>query len=601
MAKNFTKELLTEARYELYKHNSEVIQFWRNNPVIAAKDLLGIRNFDFQKYIIQNSFSASRCLWLMSRNASKTFTGAELIMLKQLLYEDQSIFIIAPTGRQSKNLFQNMEKIANDSIPTIRGLKDIYLDELYKAHSHLTGFKHDPSGFSSKILNGSEVMTINGNIDGARGGRSSLLVFDECGFNSSESLGVIEAFGTTNANLQTSADDLFNSAILKDKVPKQFLYMSSASDTTTEFYNKFRNYSKRMLLGDSNYFVAQIDVNIPLNPTMDGKDFTPLLDKSLPEDMERTNPRKHAREFMCIFDSDGGEDQIIKGSTITRNETFVLPELSPDGKSKYIFAQDAAYNHDNAIMGVMKLCHDEKIGYYGEIINMIHFYEYGNKFGRQMLPPQQIELFREHVKTYNGNSPQYEKIDQIMIDLGAGGAGNSLWLPTLLYDWTAKDGSSMRGMIDNEYHSDKTEDFPNAMNIVTGVSPQKYRNDMVGEFIELMDLGLIKFPKPYNNSGSVQYEDSEGELVNKKLSLEEEMALVNIDIAKEETKMIHKFTDLKTRRVSYNLRSDMKNKMHDDRWYVLCLLAHRLHQIRRDDEDNKYKTDSTSGYDYVFS
>lgn len=425
----------------------------------------------------------------------------------------------------------------------------------------------------------------------------------EVGFSSEEQITVTEAFGTTNSSFVTSTDELFDTSVMKDKVPKQFIYASSASDKTTYYWELYKNFAKRMFIGDRRYFLIDINVEVPLAPTMDGKPYPPLLDRSLPEKMMKTNPSKAMREYYNIFDSDSGDEQITKSATIARNETFYLPELSPDGKSKYIFSVDPAYRHDNSIMTIAKLCHDKNTGYYIEIVNMFNFHDYANelKMGMQMLPPEQIELIREFIKTYNGNHPQYEKIDSILVDTGAGGSGGSQYLPTMLYDWTAKDGQQMRGFIDPEYHEEKLNDFPNASKIAVGISPQKWRNTMVTEYIDMMDLGLIKFPKSYNNSGTIQYEAEDGELITKRLTLEEEIALANIDIAKEECKMIHKTTDLKSRKVSYQLRKDMQHKMHDDRWYTLIMLAHRLSEIRRAEEDGKYRSTKDGGYDYVFS
>jgi len=178
MTSKFTKEMLSTRKFELYQQNAEVIQFLRNNPVIAAEQLLGVKLLDYQKYILQRTWSCQYSMWTLSRNAAKTFEGAVLIMLKQLLYENGEIYIIAPTGKQSKNLFQNIEKIATDSVSTIKGLKDIYLSELQKHQAQHSGFKHDPASFEATCMSGTPVRTLNGVIDNNRGARSSLIFFD---------------------------------------------------------------------------------------------------------------------------------------------------------------------------------------------------------------------------------------------------------------------------------------------------------------------------------------------------------------------------------------------------------------------------------------
>jgi hypothetical protein len=71
-----------------------------------------------------------------------------------------------------------------------------------------------------------------------------------------------------------------------------------------------------------------------------------------------------------------------------------------------------------------------------------------------------------------------------------------------------------------------------------------------------------------------------------KLSFEEELALKNIDLAKEELVNIYRF-DNPSGGYRYALSPDKESKMHDDRAYCLAMLAWHLQQLRRENIINK--------------
>ena len=113
---------------------------------------------------------------------------------------------------------------------------------------------------------------------------------------------------------------------------------------------------------------------------------------------------------------------------------------------------------------------------------------------------------------------------------------------------------------------------------------------MVEEFIELMNLGVIHFPLEYNGGDYVQVVDgvdkTTGQEILKthELSLEEQTAWVNIDLMKTEIANIRKTTNPENTTVTYALAVEKQNLMHDDRFFVAILLAHRLYELRRKDK-----------------
>jgi len=170
--------ILSTRKIELYKANSKTIKFLRRNPIIACEVILGIKLLDMQKYILQESWNKPMSLWACSRSAGKSFLGAIIIILKAVLYENQSIYIAAPVGDQSKELFTKIEEIVlglGKTASSIDSLQDIVKQETSKSPACQTGFSHAQSGFNVGFYNGSEIYSLNGDPDNNRSKRATLV------------------------------------------------------------------------------------------------------------------------------------------------------------------------------------------------------------------------------------------------------------------------------------------------------------------------------------------------------------------------------------------------------------------------------------------
>lgn len=418
--------------------------------------------------------------------------------------------------------------------------------------------------------------------------RATMVFFDEAGFSSDELITIAEAFATQNSDFKTSTDSNFNVKTLRKSCPTQLVYASSASHIDTTFFRHYKNFAKRMFMGDINYFCCDIPCDVPLNPYMDGEPHPPLLKKITVDNMMKVNREKAMREYYNKFANDGGEEQIVKWGMIRRNENFVLPILHYEEGSKYIFAFDPARINDNSILTVMELINDENIGYYGKIVNCINLVDIASKRGLKLTSVNQLEIIREYILSYNGNAPDYENIVKFLIDPGAGGGGVDAYGDNLLLDWTDKKGNPHRGMIDNNYeiYDGYKYKFPNAVDLLGFLPPKKLRTKMVEEFLELLKLDLIKFPKEYSganivNIQTVDKNTDEIIIKQKTLTLEEHLSLINIDILKTECTSIHKIQNAEGTNISYALPKEKENKMHDDRFYTMIMLSHFLYELRR--------------------
>lgn len=597
------KIIMTEIKRKICELDAESIAYYRRNPCIACEDLLGIRLIDAQKWILQSSWNTPHCLWCCSRNFGKSFLGAIFMILKAVLYENQAIYIISSVGDQSKETFSKIEEIVTrigKTSASIKSLKDIIEKETKKSPTNKTGFSHNPASYQVEFYNGSEIFTLNSKPDSNRSRRASLCFFDEAAFCSDELIAVCEAFATQNSDFVTSTDDGFNPETEKRKIPTQLIYASSQDQVDKMFYKHYKNFAKRMLAGDRNYFVCDMMCDTAIRTFMNGKPYTPLLTQGKVDAALKANKDKALREYYNQPTQDGGSNQIIKWNVVRRNENFYLPTLTWKPDSRIVLAFDPARTTDNSIISVMNVYEDEEYGWCGDIINCVNMVDTATKRKLKLDSNRQLSELRKMILAYNGQNPDYEYIDSILIDSGAGGGGLSTYSDGLLNNFTDKSGKEHRGFIDahNEIYKSYSNMYPNACDKLRLINPKKFRTQMVEEMIELMDLGVIKFPYEYTGQDIIKYVadiDENGNEIwdSRDLSDTEKMALVQIDLMKVELTAIHKTQNAEKTSVSYALSKEKENRLHDDRFYTLIMLAHRLYEIRRGTITNKPKSNDS--------
>ena len=584
--------IITEIKRKVYELDAKSIAYYRRNPCIACEDLLGIRLIDAQKWILQSSWNASHVVWCCSRNFGKSFIGAIFMILKAILYENQAIYIISSVGDQSKETFSKIEEIVlrmGKTAASIQSLQDIVEKETKKSPTNKTGFSHNPAGYHVEFYNGSEIFTLNSNPDSNRSRRATLCFFDEAAFCSDELIAVCEAFATQNTDFVTSTDDNFNPELEPRRVPTQLLYASSQDQMDKMFYKHYKNLAKRMIAGDKKCFVCDMICETAIETYMNGKQFTPLLTQAKVDSAMKANKDKALREYYNQPTRDGGVSQIVKWSIIRRNEKQIIPQIFWKPDSRICLAFDPSRTGDNSILSAMNIYQDPENGWCGDIVNCINMIDTASKKGYKLDSNRQLQEIRNTILSYNGQNPDYEYLDSILIDQGSGGGGTSTYADSLLNNWTDNYGKEHRGLIDasHDIYEGYMDLYPDAVDKLRLISPRKYRTQMVEEFIELMNLGVIKFPYEYGGQGNLKFSKGIDPKTDEEifdiyeLSDDEELALVNIDLMKIEITSIHKSSNSENTSVNYALSKEKENKMHDDRFYTIILLAHRLYEIRR--------------------
>ena len=547
------------------------------------------------------SWTTQFCLWCMGRNSGKTTLGSPFIMAKSLLVPNFQAYIMAGTGNQSQEMFTKIEKIAKREIASFTGLTDVFFNETVKSTANTDGFTHNPASFQYRLYNGSQVNSLNGNIDGARGKRSQLNFYDESGFVDTEFFHATEPFVTQNSDFRLGGD--VDVALFPKQFPNQIIYASSASSIDTYFFQKYKEFSKKMFLGDKRYFIADINSDTVISATYNGKLYpVPLLSQEVIDAKMRENKEKAMREYKNIFTTEGGNDQIIKRAAIIRNSELRVPTLYNENKSRFAIAYDPARSYDNSISTVGEIYYDEQVGYKLRLVNSVSFADIAKKKKTPMRTPEQMTVLKQMLLDYNGKqAADYENIDALLIDAGAGGGGVNI-ADYFMEDWTDNYGNKHRGLIDKIESSDYVNKFPNAVNKIRLLSPQKYKKQMFEALIEMMNLDLITFTESYDNKGMLIMNDStEGVEIKEKvykLSFEEEMALIQLDLAKEELVNIYRF-ESSNGNCRYDLPPDKQSKMGDDRAYTIAMLAWYLQELRRENI-TKSKKSNQNPMDFFF-
>ena len=614
---------MSTRKLEALFYIAKLQKYYQCNPVRFIDDFFNIELLDAQAYVVQRTWNCPNVLVLASRGFGKSTVIDLILMAKDMLFCNVWSYIASGSGSQAEETFTKLEQIANDNIDEMKGSTGyIFKQEVEINNAAGDGFSHGSNGFKYSLYNGSFTQTLNSNIDKKRGKRGSV-IFDECGFLSDEMLKVYGAFAAVNKNFASGKDrdghslDPVRLRTFAINLPNQKFYISSASSTDTEFYRLYREFAKKQIMGDRDYCVIQVDCEVVLKPTIRGEVVNALLTRSTIETEMRTNPEKARREYYCEFTSDAGMNAIIRRGVITRNSETRAPLLYNDtGKKKFIIAYDPARSRDNSVILVMEIYQTDDKEYKGRIVNCVNLLDVGKKIKSPMRTPDQIEYLKQLILDYNGDAPDYENIECVLIDAGSGGGGVNI-ADFLMEDWYDKKGKVHRGLIDKEYSEEYTGRYPNAINKLRLVSPTQYKSIIYEALIEMLDIDAISFTADYDNKGyltvfeadekklekekkrigeelkakGVTGEDltkkieeglSQASCVNTKvvkLDQFQEIALANIDAMKEEmVNMVRKKRD--SGKDSFELTPEKANKLHDDRSYCMALCAWFLSEKR---------------------
>ncbi len=552
---------------------------------------MGIELLDLQKYAIYKTWYSDFAMWLESRNAGKTTKLAIYPMVRSMLIPFHATYYIGNTGDQAKEDFKKMEKIAKREIESFVGSTDIFMGELKRSNANSDGFLHNPASFKCELFNGSEIYTLNSDIINIKGKRASLVCYDEAGWFPEELFIQTEQFVNQDENFKLGGG--IDVGLEPKGFSKQLLYASSASDTMSEFYKKYRSFAENMILGDSKYFVCDFNVDVVLNATYNGDPYPPLISQDKVDKAKQENPEKADRELYNKFSADSFDGQIVTRRDIMNNSVKRPPLLFNDtGNRLFVAAYDSARMSDNSILGWAELRDDAEKGWCMDIHNVISMVDTSTKRKTPLRLPEQVKKLQDAIIDYNGslhNKLDYENIKAVVCDAGAGGQMVGGISDQLLGEWYGKDGIKHKGIIDRSHKANETalKSYPDALDIMKLVEPKAHRNEIFEAASQMMKLGVVTWPEDNEGRDYIITINDDGSEEKYDLSMEEMMSLTQIELMKDEIVSMCKYDTNGS--ITYKYPPEIRNKRHDDRAFTFGLLCWYLAQLRRGQIINKPK------------
>ena len=575
---------LSQRKLEEYDKFSKIINAGRQNPVWFAEFMYGIKLYDYQKYYFMESWYKKYCLWLCSRRTGKTAGASVFLQTKMVLIPNYKVYISTNSAKQSIEIFKMIEDIALQRVPQFKTCTDIFKMEVERSGNSETGFLHDPAGHKFRLFNNSYLETLSTNSEALRGKGGSVF-FDETAWQSAEQMAAVEHFADTDSSAGLGVDKFqYNDP---KQLPLQLIYASSAGDVEYPFYNKYVTFAKKMLCGNPNYFVCDLNVHTILNySTVDGVKVKSHVTQEAVDKAISDDPDAAERELFNQFRKGGGQNAVVSMDTLIRNSTVRKPLLYNDtGKKKFIFAYDPARNFDGSILSIFQVIDDKQIGYKLQLENVVAMVDKETKNKTPLPMTEQLQIIKQLMIKYNGErSAEWENIE-FYIDSGSGGGGISAVADQLMDDWKDALGQKHRGIIDPEHKQYETarKKYTNAMPIVHLIDPQGYKKVIYDAVEKMTKLNLINFTD-YDNKEYLLIDNGKGEFKTCNITDDEKMALAQINLAKNELSYMCRY-DNQNGGVSYELARDKKGNAnnHDDRAYTMAMGAYALALLRRTD------------------
>ena len=213
-----------------------------------------------------------------------------------------------------------------------------------------------------------------------------------------------------------------------------------------------------------------------------------------------------------------------------------------------------------------------------------------------MARPEQERTLKGLVVKYNGPGKEYENIQQLLVDDGAGGGGYEL-VQYCVPEWADEDGRIHRGFIDLKHPKLKKQmgDHPESADIVRLINFKKEKLNMYEALTEMVNQNLVMFPKEGKLDGFIEIQkvNDDGIVEEEKERMDGETlrAVTEIDLLKLETIAMQKEFKDGGKFEFKTIQSEVSRGVHDDRVDCLAMACMYLAKLRARDrlEQNKTK------------
>lgn len=586
--KQSNKEI-SQRKLETYEKYMQIINWGRAYPVEFCSRFMGVELLDLQKYAIYNAWFGEFIAWLESRNAGKSSKLAIYTMLRSLLIPFHATYFLGNTGEQAKETFKKIEKLAKKEIESFAGCTDIFFNELVRNGSTSDGFVHNPASFVCQLFNGANINTLNSDIINIKGKRAHLVCFDEAGWFPDELFVQAENFVNQDENFKLGGN--IDLKLEPKGFPRQLMYASSASDTSSEFYKKLKMFSQQMIMGNRKYFCCNFTIDMVMSAKFNGDPYPPLISRDKVEKALSDNHDKAMRELYNKFSADSHEGQILTRRDLLTHTKNRPPLLCNDtGNRIFAFAWDSARLSDNSVIAIAEFIHDEEIGWIMDLHNLVSLVDTSTKKKTPKRIPEQVEDFKDLLLKYNASEKgklDYENIKAVVCDSGAGGQMVGGVSDYLVEDWIGSDSKKHKGIIDRKHKANETakNKYPDAVDIMKLIDPKGNRNAIFDSIEKMVKLGVVTFPAEYDDKDYLYHINDDGTEEKYDLSSEEKISLAQIELLKTEIVTMCKYENAGN--ITYNFPPDKRNTMHDDRVFAFGLLCYYLAQLRHVDVINK--------------
>ena len=347
---------------------------------------------------------------------------------RAILFPKSKILILSAGSRQASESFTTMENIIKNNVKSLVRTNTVVADEIKKSKADSDGFTHDQKkGYSCEFLNGTTIQSVVGTPKTMVGKRANILFYDESGIIPGELYNLTEPFASASSSFKLGST--YDAEVYPEDMPNLRLYVGSATDTNSYFYGKYKEACKQMLSGNTKYFAADLNCEVAMHPTKDGKSAGAFLSKDEVNRKMRESEVLAMREYYNIFDSFDLEDAIVTRTDIFNNTEHFAPVLKWGGKKhKYIITYDPASKVDNSPVLITEVFRNEQKEICGRFVHMENFIvTYGDGSKRPMRIDEQVKRLRELIYEYNGkeNIAPYENVT-VLIDGGSGGQASAI-------------------------------------------------------------------------------------------------------------------------------------------------------------------------------
>lgn len=410
-------------------HQEKVIEFYRNNPVEAARDILGLDLTFYQRIQLRDLWNKPYCLMKWGRGSAKTWEVAMYVVLRAILFSKFRIGIIGPGSRQTGYVFDEIETL--------------YAESAFFRAATLGGIKRTTERSIVKFANGSFIEGLPIGTDGSkiRGRRYNVAVLDEFAFHNEETIKlVVRPF----------------LAVKRGSRPNQLIMCSTPYYTTNHFYKAYLRYKQKSKEQPDLYSCTSfnfLDVILSKHKTFQ-------YDINQVYEAFQSDPwADFLMEWAGYFPSDDANffNARLISSCEPRIEEIELEQYGEEG-SNYIMGIDPARSEDgdNFAITLMKITPD----------HTRHITRVVTTKGKDA--PSLHNLIREQIHTRRFN------VIKICMDYGGGGKGIA---DLMTYGWKDRYGKEYPPIveidaIEDEIKLNKKEKIKNqkALNILNVVN-----------------------------------------------------------------------------------------------------------------------------------